>query len=138
MERRLLFVKEKAMLEVKCERCAGIDVSKKFLLVCVMIGLAKEKPAGEVRRFGTNVKELERLRAWLEQTGCTEAVMESTGSYWKPVFNILEGSIKIIFDPSSSDGRSVAGGIRRTSERCQRGSGSGKLRGIRCGSSAES
>jgi len=42
------------------------------------------------------VKELERLRARLRESGCTEAVMESTGSYWKPVFNILEGSLKII------------------------------------------
>jgi len=84
------------MLEVKAERCAGIDVGKKFLAVCVMMGPVNQKPAMEVRRFGTNVKELERLRAWLTETGCTEAVMESTGSYWKPVFNILEGSLKII------------------------------------------
>ena len=42
------------------------------------------------------MKELERLRAWLVETKCTEAVVECTGSYWKPVFNILEGSLKII------------------------------------------
>jgi len=84
------------MLEVKVEKCAGIDVGKKFLAVWVLIGLANQKPVGEVRRFGTSVKELERLRAWLLESGCTEAVMESTGSYWKPVFNILEGSLKII------------------------------------------
>src|SRR5216117_3709371 len=83
-------------VQVKVEKCAGIDVGKKFLAVCVLIGLAKQKPVGEVRRFGTSVKELERLRAWLLESGCTEAVMESTGSYWKPVFNILEGSLKII------------------------------------------
>ena len=41
------------MLEVKVERCAGIDVHKKFLAVCVMIGLANQKPSSEVRRFGT-------------------------------------------------------------------------------------
>ena len=84
------------MLEVKVEKCAGIDVGKKFLAVCVLIGLANQKPVGEVRRFGTSVKELERLRAWLLESGCTEAVMESTGSYWKPVFNVLEGQLKII------------------------------------------
>ena len=84
------------MLEVKAERCAGIDVGKKFLAVCVLIGPANRKPAEEVRRFGANVSELERLRAWLQEKGCTEAVMESTGSYWKPVFNILEGSLKIV------------------------------------------
>jgi len=87
---------EAAMLEVKVERCAGIDVAKKFVMVCVSIGLAHQKPKEEVRRFGTTVPELERLKAWLLETGCTEAVMESTGSYWKPVFNILEGSLKVI------------------------------------------
>jgi transposase len=84
------------MLEVKVENCAGIDVGKKFLAVCVLTGPVDRKPTEEVRRFGTSVKELERLRAWLMETKCTEAVMESTGSYWKPVFNILEGSLKII------------------------------------------
>ena len=84
------------MLDVKVENCAGIDVGKKFLAVCVLSGPADRKPAEEVRRFGTSVKELERLRAWLMEKKCTEAVMESTGSYWKPVFNILEGSLKII------------------------------------------
>src|SRR3989454_4441360 len=84
------------MLDVKVENCAGIDVGKKFLAVCVLTGPVDRKPAGEVRRFGTSVKELERLRAWLMEKKCTEAVMESTGCYWKPVFNILEGSLKII------------------------------------------
>jgi transposase len=96
IRRRSLFEKGEAMLEVKVENCAGIDVGKKFLAVCVLTGPADRKPAAEVRRFGTSVKELERLRAWLVETKCTEAVMESTGSYWKPVFNILEGSLKIL------------------------------------------
>jgi transposase len=84
------------MLDVKVENCAGIDVGKKFLAVCVLTGPADRKPVAEVRRFGTSVRELERLRAWLIETKCTEAVMESTGSYWKPVFNILEGALKMI------------------------------------------
>ena len=56
------------MLDVKVENCAGIDVGKKFLAVCVLIGPADRKPVGEVRRFGTSVKELERLRGWLVET----------------------------------------------------------------------
>ena len=68
------------MLEVKVENCAGIDVGKKSLAVCVLTGPADRKPAAEVRRIGTSVKELERLRAWLVETKCTEAVMESSGS----------------------------------------------------------
>jgi transposase len=84
------------MLEVKVERCAGIDVAKKFVMVCVMTGPVDQKPVEEVRRFGTNVKELERLRGWLQENRCTDVVMESTGSYWKPVFNILEGTVNVI------------------------------------------
>ncbi len=84
------------MLDVKVENCAGIDGGKKFWAVCILTGPADRKPVAEVRRFGTSVKELEKLRAWLLETKCTEAVMESTGSYWKPVFNILETALKII------------------------------------------
>src|SRR6059036_3081196 len=84
------------MLEVKVEQCAGIEVGKKFIDVCVLIGPANRKPAEEVRRFGTNVGDLEALRAWLKEKACREVVMESTGSYWKPVFNILEGHLQVI------------------------------------------
>jgi transposase len=84
------------MLEVKVERCAGIDVGKKFLEVCILIGPVHRKPAEEVRRFGTNVRDLEAMRVWLLEKACTEVVMESTGSYWRPVFNILEGDLQVI------------------------------------------
>ena len=43
---------------MKVEKCAGIDVGKRILAVCVLIGLANRKPVGEIRRFGTSVKEL--------------------------------------------------------------------------------
>lgn len=78
------------MISAVIERCAGIDVGKKVLAVCVMTGPAQENPTAEVRKFGTIRAELERLREWLKGEGCTHAVMESTGCYWKPVLNILE------------------------------------------------
>ena len=83
------------MLEVKLERCAGIDVGKKYIDVCMMTGPVDHKPAEEVRRFRTTVRDLEQCRAWLMEKGCTDVVMESTGSYWKPVFNILETHVKV-------------------------------------------
>jgi len=82
------------------ERCAGIDVGKKFLAVCMMTGPASEPAKSETRRFGTVRSELELLRRWLQSEGCTHVVMESTGIYWKPVLNILEEdpqfSVKIL------------------------------------------
>jgi len=78
------------MISAVIERCAGIDVGKKFLAVCVMTGPATENARAEVRKFGTIRAELERVREWLRSEGCTHVVMESTGCYWKPVLNILE------------------------------------------------
>jgi len=78
------------MIPAVVERCAGIDVGKKFLAVCVMTGPASEPASEETRKFGTIRSELEKLRAWLKSSGCTHAVMESTGCYWKPVLNVLE------------------------------------------------
>jgi len=84
------------MIQAVVERCAGIDVGKTFVVVCVMTGAANEEPHVERRRFGTFNEDLERLRLWLKDERCTHAVMESTGSYWKPIFNILEESIEVI------------------------------------------
>jgi transposase len=78
------------MIPAVIERCAGIDVGKKFLAVCVMTGAASQDPQAELRKFGTVRAELVHLREWLKSAGCTHVVMESTGCYWKPVLNVLE------------------------------------------------
>jgi len=78
------------MIPAVIERCAGIDVGKKFVVVCLMTGKANEAPATDTRKFGTVRIELERLREWLKAEHCTHVVMESTGCYWKPVLNVLE------------------------------------------------
>src|SRR5689334_21428015 len=83
------------MICAAVERCAGIDVGKKFLAVCVMTGPLQGEAQKQTRRFGTNIAELERLRDWLKQEAVTHVVMESTGSYWKPVFNVLEDAVKV-------------------------------------------
>jgi transposase len=83
------------MICAAIERCAGIDVGKRFLAVCIMTGPLEAEPCVQRRRFGTITAELESLRDWLKAEGVTHAVMESTGSYWKPVFNVLEGSLKV-------------------------------------------
>src|SRR4051812_24666228 len=73
------------MIPAVVERCAGIDVGKKTLAVCVMTGAANEEPQAELRKFGTVRAELIRLCEWLKSAGCTHVVMESTGCYWKPI-----------------------------------------------------
>jgi transposase len=83
------------MICAAVERCAGIDVGKKWLSVCLMIGPLNGEPRIERQRFGVNVADLERLRNWLLEEDITHVVMESTGSYWKPIFNVLEGRVKV-------------------------------------------
>src|ERR1700740_1490143 len=83
------------MISAVIERCAGIDVGKKCIAVCVMTGPADGEVRSETRTFGTTVPELQRARTWITGEGCTDVIMESTGSYWKPVFNILEGHVKV-------------------------------------------
>jgi len=67
------------------ERCAGIDVHKKILVVCLRIGRKTES-----REFGTTTSEIREIVAWLKANGCQMVAMESTGSYWKPLYNIFE------------------------------------------------
>lgn len=85
----------KAMISAEIERCAGIDVGKERLAVCIMIGPLAGEPRVEIREYGTINAELEQLREWLVKEGVTHAVMESTGSYWKPIFNVLEESVQV-------------------------------------------
>jgi len=83
------------MISAAVERCAGIDVGKKWLSVCVMIGPLNGEPRIQRKRFGVNMADLQQLRDWLAEEGVTHVVMESTGSYWKPIFNVLEDSVKV-------------------------------------------
>jgi transposase len=78
------------------ERCAGIDIGKRFLLCCVVTGAAREESRSQTLRFDTTVPALERMSEWLQRERVTHVVMESTGSYWVPVFNILEDRFTVV------------------------------------------
>lgn len=69
------------------DNCCGIDVHKKIMVACFIHG--KEQ---EIREFGATTRELLLLADWLSQGGCQMAAMESTASYWKPLYNVLETS----------------------------------------------
>lgn len=79
-------------MEVIYERCCGIDVHKKMLAVCLFTGRQKE-----IRNYGTMTEDIRELAKWLKEKQCQAVAMESTGVYWKPVYNLLEEEgIKII------------------------------------------
>jgi len=73
-------------METVYERCCGLDIHKKKIVACLLVSGQKKV----IREFGTKTRELKELADWLLQSECQMAAMESTGSYWKPVYNILE------------------------------------------------
>ena len=93
------------MIPAVIERCAGIDVGKTFLTVCLLTGPADGEPKVQTRKVSTFHDDLEALRQWLSNEHCTHVVMESTGSYWKPVFSILESSVTVFL----ANGQDVKG-----------------------------
>ncbi len=76
--------------------CAGLDIHKATVVACVR----RIDPAGRVhetvRTFGTMTAELLALADWLAEAGVTHVAMESTGVFWKPVFNLLEGRFEVL------------------------------------------
>jgi transposase len=76
--------------------CAGLDLHKTTVVACVRRLSDNGKVHKEVRTFGTMTAELLALSDWLTQEGVTHVAMESTGVYWKPVWNILAGSFELL------------------------------------------
>jgi len=83
-------------MEVVHERCCGLDVHKRTVVACLLTLGERGQPAREVRTFGTMAADLLELREWLVAARCTQAAMESTGVYWKPVYNALEGVVELL------------------------------------------
>ena len=83
-------------MDVLVERCCGLDVHKKSVAACVILPSADASLEKEVRTFGTMTDDLLALADWLCQAGVTHVAMESTGVYWKPIWNILEDSFDLI------------------------------------------
>ena len=77
-------------------RCVGIDVHKKKLVVCVMNADNTGPVEVNKREFATYTRAIKKLRHWLLACKVTPVAMESTGVYWKPVWNILEGRFVIL------------------------------------------
>jgi transposase len=76
--------------------CAGLDVHKKAVVACVRRLDEAGRVYQEVRTFGAMTADLLALSDWLAEQGVTQVAMESTGVYWKPVFNVLEGRFPVM------------------------------------------
>jgi transposase len=79
-------------MEIIIERGCGVDVHKGTVVACIM-GTRMRK---EIRTYMSMTDDLLRLKGWLQEAGITHVAMESTGVYWKPVFNIVEDSFEVI------------------------------------------
>jgi transposase len=73
-------------MEVLYERCCGLDIHKKKIVACIITGRGKS----EIRTFGAMTDDILALIDWIKKEGCQSVAMESTGSFWKPVYNLLE------------------------------------------------
>ncbi len=84
-------------MQVVHERCAGLDVHKKTVVACRITPDPQTRRGWqkEIRTFGTTTRELIDLALWLKSVDVTHVAMESTGIYWKPVYNILEGDFEV-------------------------------------------
>lgn len=77
-------------------RCCGMDVHKKTVVACLMITDSTGRATKEVRTFGTTTAEILALGDWLREADCTHIAMESTGVYWKPIYNLLEAEFTLL------------------------------------------
>jgi len=83
-------------MQVLYERCCGLDVHKMTVAACVLVPGPGGAPRKEVRTFGTMTADLLALGDWLAGQGVTHVAMESTGVYWKPVWNLLEDRFELL------------------------------------------
>jgi transposase len=78
------------------ERCCGLDIHKRTVVACLVVPGSNGQPVKEVRSFGTMTDELLQRADWLAANGVTHVAMESTGVYWKPVWNLLEAQFVLL------------------------------------------
>ena len=83
-------------MEILYPRCAAIDVHKRTAVASVGWLDEQGQRHKQTRTFATMTADIERLRRWLGEHGVTHVAMESTGVFWKPVWNLLEGRFTIL------------------------------------------
>jgi transposase len=76
-------------------KCAGLDVHQQTVVACARV-VEGASVTHERRTFGTTTADLSALRDWLTAHGCTHVAMESTGVYWKPIWQVLDGRFELV------------------------------------------
>lgn len=83
-------------MEVLYERCCGLDIHKDTVVACVMITPANGRMKKTIRTFGTTTAEILALRDWIDEQQVSHIALESTGIFWRPLYNLLEDGHTII------------------------------------------
>ncbi len=90
-----IFSLMEAAMQVIYTRCCGIDIHKKVIMACLLI-CTEQGIHKEIQTFSTMLQDLFRLRDWLKAKQCQAVAMESTGVFWKPIWNVLEGELELL------------------------------------------
>ncbi len=83
-------------MDVINPRCCGLDIHKRTVVACLIVPGPTGAPRKELRTFSTMTADLLALADWLRAAGCPIIAMESTGVYWKPLFNLLEDEFTVL------------------------------------------
>jgi transposase len=83
-------------MQVMYERCCGLDVHQKTVVGCRLLTQQKGTIEKEIRTFATTTRGLRELDHWLAEGQVKQVALESTGIYWRPIFNLLEGRYEIV------------------------------------------
>ena len=76
--------------------CAGIDVHKRIIVACCLVIQADGSERTQTRTFAATTADLLQMLDWFHLWEVTVVAMESTGEYWKPLYNILEGNVEVL------------------------------------------
>jgi transposase len=83
-------------MQVVYQRCCGLDIHKKLIVACLVLMSSQGVQTKEIRTFSTTLADLYRLRDWLVANECQMVAMESTGVYWRPIWNVLEEELALM------------------------------------------
>ena len=96
-------------MEALYRTCCGVDVHKKTVVACLIRPGTRGTPSKETRSFGTMTADLLALLDWLVAADCEAVAMESTGSFWKPIYNLFEGTLPQVLVVNAAHIKQVPG-----------------------------